>query len=267
MLVLKIDMHCHTKEGSLDAKVPVEQYIERLKELGFGGMVITDHDSYKGYRAWKKDIKGNKHTDFLVLKGIEYDTFGAGHILVIMPETVKLRILEMRGLPAHILISIVHSNGGILGPAHPYGEKYMSLAHTRAYRRDPRIMKRFDFVETFNSCEPQEANEMACKLAAKYHKVGIGGSDSHRYDCIGTAYTEVPDDITCESDLIASVLRGDPFAVGGTLYKKTKKDKIGQLKHLLAFSFYVYNKVAGLVKVRKRNVKLKDEFADKESQL
>lgn len=203
----------------------------------------------------------------MVLKGIEYDTFGAGHILIIMPENVKLRILEMRGLPVHILVSLVHSNGGILGPAHPFGEKYMSLAHTRAYRRDPRILKRFDFVETFNSCEPAEANEKASKLAAKYNKTGIGGSDSHRYDCIGTAYTEVPDDITCESDLIASVLRGDTFTTGGTFYTKTTKDKLGRLKHLLAYSFYVYNKVAGLTKIRKRNVKLKDEFVDKESQL
>ena len=31
-----------------------------------------------------------------MLKGIEYDTIDAGHILVIMPENVKLKILELR---------------------------------------------------------------------------------------------------------------------------------------------------------------------------
>ena len=31
-------------------------------------------------------MKGEVHTDFVVLKGIEYDTRDAGHILVIMPE-------------------------------------------------------------------------------------------------------------------------------------------------------------------------------------
>ena len=35
----------------------------------------------------------------MVLKGIEYDTNNAGHMLVVMPENVKLRILEMRGMP------------------------------------------------------------------------------------------------------------------------------------------------------------------------
>ena len=42
-------------------------------------------------------MKGKVHTDFVVLKGIEYDTRDAGHILVIMPEGVKMRLLEMRG--------------------------------------------------------------------------------------------------------------------------------------------------------------------------
>lgn len=68
-----------------------------FKKHGFQGMVITDHDTYNGYRYWKENIKGKKHTDFVVLKGIEYDTRDAGHILVIMPEGVKMRLLEMRG--------------------------------------------------------------------------------------------------------------------------------------------------------------------------
>ena len=45
--------------------------------------------------------------DFVVLKGIEYDTIDAGHILVIMPENVKLLILECRGLPVKMLQDIV----------------------------------------------------------------------------------------------------------------------------------------------------------------
>ena len=80
-------------------KYPIEQYIRMLRNQGFGGMLVTDHDSYGGYRYWKKNIKGDKYQDFLVLKGIEYDTLDAGHILVIMPETIKLRLLELRGDP------------------------------------------------------------------------------------------------------------------------------------------------------------------------
>ena len=57
---MKIDMHCHVKEGSIDSRVPMEEYIRLLKEKGFDGMVVTDHDTYNGYRYWKKHLKGKK---------------------------------------------------------------------------------------------------------------------------------------------------------------------------------------------------------------
>ena len=52
---MKIDMHCHVKEGSIDSRVGIEEYIEILKKKGFQGMVITDHDTYNGYRYWKEN--------------------------------------------------------------------------------------------------------------------------------------------------------------------------------------------------------------------
>ena len=86
---MKFDMHCHTKEGSLDGKVSVEEYITILEDNGFKGMLISDHNSYDGYRKWMHEIQNKAHHDFIILKGIEYDTIDAGHILVIMPETLK----------------------------------------------------------------------------------------------------------------------------------------------------------------------------------
>ena len=70
---MKIDMHCHVREGSIDSKVPIEEFIKKLQSKGIGGMLVTDHDTYNGYRHWKNTIKGRKYKDFVVLKGIEYD--------------------------------------------------------------------------------------------------------------------------------------------------------------------------------------------------
>lgn len=153
---MKLDMHCHTHEGSVDSKIGVEEYIRILKEKGYDGMLITDHDTYNGYRYWKEHLKGKKYKDFVVLKGIEYDTNNAGHMLVVMPENVKLRILEMRGMPLPMLLFIVHAFGGIVGPAHPFGEKYLSFTNTRYFRKNRNIVEKFDFIETFNSCENAE---------------------------------------------------------------------------------------------------------------
>ena len=255
---LKFDMHCHTKEGSVDGKVMIEDYIKILKEKGFGGMLVTDHDSYDGYREWKRRIKGKRHKDFVVLKGVEYDTGDCGHMIIVMPEGVKLRILEMRGLPVLALIQIVHYFGGIIGPAHPYGEKYVSMIRTRRKKgMIDLIMKQVDFVEVFNACENANVNHAAVRLASKYKKPGLGGSDAHRKDCVGRGYACLPSWIQSESDLIQYVKSRPHIACGGSFYHRTTKEKIGRLNKVLVNSFFVYNKVGGWAKSHKRTKELK----------
>lgn len=31
---MKIDMHCHVREGSIDSKVPIEEFIKKLQSKG-----------------------------------------------------------------------------------------------------------------------------------------------------------------------------------------------------------------------------------------
>ena len=197
---MKFDMHCHTKEGSMDGKVMIEEYIKKLKEKGFGGMLVSDHNSYDGYREWRDSIKG---------------------------------------------------------------EKYLSLIKTQARRkfheeRLKSLMEQFDFVEVFNACESEEVNEKARKLARKYHKPGFGGSDAHRLECIGMAYTKLPDNIRCESDLIKYVKSVSYITCGGTRYDKTTKDKLGPFNKLLVESFFVYNKSGERLRRRKRMKELEN---------
>lgn len=252
-------MHCHTKEGSLDSKVPVEEFIQTLIDRGYDGMLVTDHNSYNGYRAWKKSANTSWSQDFVVLKGIEYDTIDAGHILVIMPEGVKLKILELRGLPVNFLIEIVHKHGGILGPAHPCGEKYLSITNTRQFRSRLAVMDRFDFLEGFNACEDEESNARAMEIAEEYGLPVFGGSDAHRRDCVGLGYTEFQGDISCESDLIR--LLGSKStalcACGGEYYRGTTREKIGKANSLLVQSFWLYNHFGSMLRHRKRLIELK----------
>lgn len=255
---MKLDMHCHTKEGSLDGKITIEYTIRLLQQKGCQGMLITDHNSYKAYRHYKKYIKDKdpRLSDFVVLKGIEYDTIDAGHIIIIMPTGVKLPLLELRGLPVSLLIDIVHHFGGILGPAHPCGEKYLSLMNTRKGRKSRDLISRFDFMETFNACESAESNQAAAKLAKRFGKPGTGGSDSHKEDCIGLGYTRIDADIKTETDLIHAICSDIPITSGGNLYLHTTKQKIGRANDLLVYSFWFYNKLLALFRRRKRKLEL-----------
>lgn len=253
------DMHCHTREGSLDGKVPVEEFIDILIDKGYDGMLISDHDSYNGYRAWKRNPVCQQKQDFVVLKGIEYDTIDAGHILVIMPEGVKLPILELRGLPVQFLIGIVHKNGGILGPAHPCGVKYMSIFNTRKHRKQPAVMEQFDFLEGFNACEEPESNRRAQEIAGEFGKPAFGGSDAHKLDCVGLGATVFSDKVTCESELIALVREKGPAACtcGGEYYERTTKKKIGRWNGLLVQFFWFYNRMGSMWRHRRRKLELK----------
>lgn len=249
---MRFDMHCHTKEGSLDGKIGLLEYARILKEKGFQGMLLTDHNSYQAYRYYKKHKKDPVFQDFTVLKGIEYDTIDAGHILVIMPESVKLPLLELRGLPVTMLIEIVHFFGGILGPAHPCGEKYLSFCNTRRYRKNPDILKSFDFMEAFNACEVPVTNVAALRLAKKYGIPVFGGSDAHKADCVGFGYTDFAEEIRSESALIRYVkMRKETFC-GGEYYHGTTKERLGSFNDLLVYSFWFYNKAAGFFHYFKR---------------
>lgn len=252
---MKLDMHCHTKEGSPDGKIPLLENIEILKKKDFQGMLISDHNSYKAYRYYRK--MQDKPKDFTVLCGIEYDTLDAGHMLVIMPTGIRPKLLELRGLPVFLLMEIVHFYGGILGPAHPCGEKFLSIFNTRHGQKYlEKLMKHFDFMETYNACEDEESNELAAALARKYHLPCFGGSDSHKTDCIGLGYTLLQQPVQTENDLIAYITSGLPTKASGRHYEHTTKQKLGKANKLLVYSFWVYNKSLALFRRKARNLEL-----------
>ena len=217
-------------------------------------MLITDHNSYKAYRFYKK-LK-EKPDDFIVLKGIEYDTINAGHMLIIMPTGVNLPILELRGLPLLLLIEIVHFYGGILGPAHPCGERFLSVCSTLRTKLNETIYRKFDFVEGYNACEDADSNMCAMALAEKYNLPCFGGSDSHKEDCAGFGYTILQEDISNETELIRYIRAGKATIIGGRHYMHTTKAKLGRANNILVYSFWLYNKFLALLRKKARNLEL-----------
>ncbi|MCI8608079.1 MAG: PHP domain-containing protein [Firmicutes bacterium] len=258
---MKFDMHCHTKAGSIDAKIPLEQSIRLLKSQEFDGMLVTDHDSYRGIRQWKEQQQNSgsheKNDDaFVVLEGIEYDTKDAGHFLVIMPDHVYLEVLQLRGMSVKTLIEVVHGCGGILGPAHPFGTRASSAMFYKKIRQNPEIFQEFDFIEGFNSCESKEANRIAGKIANYYQKPSIGGSDAHEEAYVGMAFTEIQGSIRSNNDLIAAIHEQRVTACGGTVRTATAKSRHKEAFYSV-WGFKFYNRSLGLLftPLRKHHIK------------
>lgn len=252
---MKFDMHCHTKAGSIDSRISIEKYIELLKEKGFDGMLVTDHDSYKGFRYWE-DNRSNMPADFVVLKGVEYDTKDAGHFIVIMPDDVNLRILQIRGMSVSLLEKIVHHFGGVMGPAHPFGARSSSAMFFGTLRKNPHLIKKFDFLEGFNTCETVQANMVARQLADKYHLPCIAGSDSHKEEYVGTAYTCFDRPITCNNDMIACIKDRGIVAFGGK--ERTYLRKHNKRNWTAAtWGFKAYNRSLGFIYSPYRHMKIR----------
>lgn len=249
---MKFDTHCHVHEGSVDSLVRVEKYIELLIRQQYDGMIITDHNTYNGYRHYVDKIAGTKYKDFVVLRGIEYDTYNAGHFIVIMPTGEEPPLLEQRGLRLDKLIKVVHDHGGILGPAHPFGENFLSIYNTGRFKRHRGITKSFDFIEGFNSNEDHSDNVKAMHIASIYDKPVFSGSDSHMESNVGRAATFFDADIRTEDDLIAYIKSGKKTHIEGSRWYGTLKDRLGKINKTLVYGFFLYNKAGALLKTKKR---------------
>ena len=249
---MKFDLHCHTKEGSFDSRVPVEEYARRFKQLGYDGFMIADHNSWRGCKAWDAVCDDPAYRNFTVIRGIEYDTKDAGHILVILPDGFYPSILRLRGMKLRRLTQMVHVFGGVLGPAHPYGIATSSMI--RFKKMKPYLLKHMDFVEVFNTCESPESNRLAEGLARRYRLPGIAGSDSHVTDYIGMACTEIHHRVHCNNDLIQAIKLHATIEAGGRHRTMTRKAKYKE--HWIGQTAYrIYNRGLGKLKSPRRSFK------------
>ena len=236
----------------MDSKVPVEEYARQFMKLGYEGFMIADHNSYRGCKAWDAVSENPEFKNFTVIRGLEYDTKDAGHILVIMPDDLYLRILHIRGMKLWRLILLVHSRGGILGPAHPFGISTSSMMGFK--KMNPRLLKHMDFVEIFNTCEAPESNRLAKSLASRYRVPGVGGSDAHVTDYIGMAWTEIHHPIHCNNDLIHAIKLHATVTAGGKERQQTKKSKAKE--HWIGQTAYrLYNRGIGKLRSPHRSIR------------
>lgn len=259
---MKYDLHCHTKEGSLDARLGLVAFALMLRQRGYAGMLITDHDSYRGYQYYVDMKKYNKLPrsleKFVILKGVEYDTRDAGHVLIVLPDGVDCPLLEKKGLKLDRLSKIVHKLGGIMGAAHPYGNGYIGITNTRLYKKNPKVMECFDFIEAYNSTLNKEKNAMAYALAQQLGKPMTAGSDAHSVLRVGTAYTDFETPILCNNDLIRYIKKGGSTKPVGLFHPGLLKKKNPVIRKLGIVGYWVYNKTGMIYRTRARNQHLKE---------
>jgi histidinol phosphatase-like PHP family hydrolase len=113
---MKYEIHSHTKETSQCAKITAEELVKKYKELGYSGIVITNHYSdftfslkemfnkklrTGHYLAGYREAKKYETEDFSVLLGVELRFFLNGNDYLIYGVTEELMLFLHRYQSSH----------------------------------------------------------------------------------------------------------------------------------------------------------------------
>jgi predicted metal-dependent phosphoesterase TrpH len=174
-----VDIHVHTHLSD-DSKTTPDKYIEAAIKsgAGLGAICFTEH------RRFPRDAEIDRlyaelsdNHGIVILKGIEADT-DLGHLLLfgINDEVTRRFDLEHRMLKSAHLIDVMHKEGGLAIPAHPFRDSGYGV------RLDEMVAKHgsaLSAIEAINGQNSPTENERALAAAEKLGLTALGGSDAH----------------------------------------------------------------------------------------
>lgn len=202
-----IDLHNHTYPKSDDSFMSPDELVDAARLAGLDGVCITEHDEFW---TWEDTARLSKRHGILVLPGSEINT-DAGHVLVFGLSRYRFGMHKPSFLRAEAA-----SQGAVLIAAHPYRRRYLedpaSDPEIRAEMLERAIadpqLRLFDAVESFNGRGTFNQNLFAHDLNQVLGRPGVGGSDAHRVNQVGTAATRFQRRITSLEDLIDEIRAG-----------------------------------------------------------
>ena len=216
----KYEMHVHTAECDPHAHVAAREIVRIYKELGYDGLVITDHYAAMFYDWFADELEGADHKACIerwlrgyreardegerlgltVLLGAEvrfngqindYLIYGADEDFYLSAPPLN----ELSDLSE--LVSILPENALVV-QAHPFRDK-MTVC-------DPTLL--FG-IEVHNGGTEPFRNEMARMFAEHYGKRMLSGSDLHRIEQAGRGGIMTEKTIKTQGDLISVLRSGD----------------------------------------------------------
>jgi predicted metal-dependent phosphoesterase TrpH len=190
---MKFDLHMHTTRHSPDGLMDPFVMVERARQIGLEGIVITEHDW-----LWTEDELDELRAaapGLVVLAGVEVST-RQGHFLA---YGVRNPFAVGRGIHAAELCREVHRQGGAVVAAHPFrfGQRFKDIL----YRDNPEI----DGLELMTSNMDAECRRKASEIFRQRPLAGLGSSDAHHEDVLGFCFTEFEGTIRDLSDLVDAI--------------------------------------------------------------
>ena len=169
-----------------DSIITLEDVIELTRKKNIDGVAITDHNTIAGALKLKEYVK-RRNLNLNVIVGEEVRTL-SGDIVALDVDS-KIR----HGTSVEETLDRIRECNGLAVACHPYAWNGVGEEMVKT--------KKFDIIETLNSCASRTANIKAKELARSLGLPEIGGSDAHRPEIFGNAVTEMAQDRTIRESL------------------------------------------------------------------
>jgi predicted metal-dependent phosphoesterase TrpH len=204
------DLHVHTRL-SADSNVAPEQYLEFAKISGraLGAICFTEHRLLPSdAEVGRLYAELEQRFQIAIFRGIEADT-DLGHLLLfgVTDELTRRFDLAARMLKSDSLIEVIHHEGGVAIPAHPFRDSgYGSRMDALLSRHGAAL----GAVEVLNGQNSADENRRAEDAALKLGLTGVGGSDAHFATAkwFMTVATEFERDINTVEQMCAEIRAG-----------------------------------------------------------
>jgi predicted metal-dependent phosphoesterase TrpH len=166
--------------------------IDTAKHIGLDGICITDHQTMD-IRHYIQE--GPQENGVVVIIGMEYDT-PEGDFLLFGPYEHLSKDMDAEDLLKHVI-----ETSGVAIAAHPF--------RTDRPVNDCFLRKGLTTViESINGRNSDIENLKADKWKKKYKMAGVGGSDAHTPDELGTVVTRFSMPIHLRDDFIDALKNG-----------------------------------------------------------
>jgi predicted metal-dependent phosphoesterase TrpH len=205
-----VDLHVHTNL-SPDSNVVPEQYLEAIAKhpMPLGAICFTEHRLFPDdAEIDRKYAELAERFGLHIFKGVEADT-NLGHLLIfgITREFQRRFDLDSRMLRAELVMEVVHGEGGIAIPAHPFRDSGYGA------RLDGLLAKvgtALSAIEAINGQNSHEQNAEALAMAEKLGLTPLAGSDAHfcTANWFLTCATELDREIATVEDLCVELRAG-----------------------------------------------------------
>lgn len=193
---MKFDHHLHTSRHSPDSVMDPDDLLDRAREIGLDGVVITEHD-----HQWKPGELAElaaRADGLKVFSGVEVSA-REGHFLVYgLPDLSDVG----PGISVKELLKVVERRGAAIVAAHPF----------RWLQPFDEIVARhgcaFHGVEYVSKNVTAETRAQTDALLKTSPMPRTGSSDSHEVDTLGCYYSEIEGTVESIADFVAALRRG-----------------------------------------------------------